>query len=178
MTCSGNCCLMVAWLLFDSVMMWLHIFCTLVYIMEQAWASPTLTGCLVLGAMVYHTCVNFGLQGSGTKFICTYPHRVARDDNGCHLQTFKFFLRSTSKNHYMEWNDSSSPTLPTIKDTRCEIWNTSNYHICTVYTLKLQDTLQGGQLNLSNRVRVALARRHSRPWVSCLSKDTLQRGWL
>ena len=74
------------------------------------------------------------------------------------------------------------PCLPSMIATRCEIGNASNYYSCMIYTLKLQDTLQGGQLNLSNRVQVALARRHSRPWVSYLNKDTtpkgLQRGWL
>ena len=55
-------------------------------------SEPHIDGLFGSGGMVYHMYVSFDFQGSGTKFICTCPHRVAqdvvRDENGCHLQMF------------------------------------------------------------------------------------------
>ncbi len=40
---------------------------------------------------------------------------------------FEFSLRSVPIEHYIERNESSSPTLPIVIDIRCEIGKTSDY---------------------------------------------------
>ena len=53
-------------------------------------------------------------------------------------EPFEFSLWSTSSEHYMERNESSSPTLPIVFDIRCEIGKTSDYCSCPVYSLQCQ----------------------------------------
>ena len=100
-------------------------------------------------------------------------------------ESFKFSQRSASNDHYIAWNASSSPTLPTINDICCEIGNMSDYYSCTVYALQFQDTHQRGWLKHGNMVQIALACRHSRQRVSCIhgarvaaKHCVIRRPWL
>ena len=65
-------------------------------------------------------------------------------------ERFEFSQGSASTDHYIVLNDSSSPTLPTINDIRCEIRNTSDYYSCTIYALQFQDMHQRGWLKHGN----------------------------
>ena len=63
---------MVAWLLFDSVMMWLHLFCTLVF--GTSLCKPHIDG--LLGAGCY-----------GISYVCQFWPSEFRDQIYLHLST-------------------------------------------------------------------------------------------
>ena len=108
--------------------------------------------------------VNFGLYQIYLH-LSHHTHRVAGAKMAAAHERFKFSLWSTSNDHYIKRNDSSSPILPTINDIHCEIGNTRDNYSCTVYALQFQNTLQRGWLKHSNRVQIALACRYR---VSCI----------
>ena len=57
---------------------------------------------------------------------------------------FEFSLRSTSNEHYIEQNESSTLTLPTINDIRMlQIRNTSDYYGCTVVCSSFRTQIKG-----------------------------------
>ena len=67
--------------------------------------------------------------------------RLGSDENGCRssAKVTNFPCRALNSNdHAIERNKSSSPTLPTINDIRCEIGKTSDYCSCTVHVLRLR----------------------------------------
>ena len=53
-------------------------------------------------------------------------------------EPFEFSLRSASSEHYIERNESSSPTLHIVIDICCKIGKTSDYCSCPVYSLQCQ----------------------------------------
>ena len=62
---------------------------------------------------------------SQAKFICTRPHHmhhVLGAKIAATHKRFAFSQWSASNDHYITWNNSSSPTLPTVNDIRCTIW--------------------------------------------------------
>ena len=87
---------------------------------------------MVLGAMVYRAVrwyVNFGLWGAGDHIYCHLFTSCAPCDwgnNVCCSWTFWISQGSTSNDHYIAQNDSSSPTLPTNSDILCKIGNASD----------------------------------------------------
>ena len=131
-------------------------------------------GCYGVSCVLWY--VNFGLRGAGGHIylhLSTSHALCAREEMAATHERFEFSQQSTSNDHYIARNDSSSPTLPTINDIRCEIGNTSNYYSCTVYALQFQDTHQRGWLKHGNMVQIAFLCRHR---VSRLGRDRLQRG--
>ena len=87
--------------------------------------------------------------------------------NGTAHERFTFSLWSASNDHYMERTYSSSTTLPTVNDISCKIAKMNDHYSCTVYALLFQDTLQRGWLKHSNRVKIALACRHTVMYPLC-----------
>ena len=75
---------------------------------------------------------------------CPDQNYMARAKYGwCRSRTFQISLQSTSNDHYIEWHESSSPTLPTINDIGCEIGNLSNYYSCTVMRCSFRTHFKG-----------------------------------
>ena len=131
------------------------------------------------------------------NFCCVHPLQFGT--NGMHIVTllvwlgakmaatrkqFEFSLRSASNEHYIEQNESSTPTLPTINDICCK----SGIQVTTMVVL-LCAAVSGhkskGWLKNSNRVQIALECRHSGHRVSCIhgARETTRhcvhsRPWL
>ena len=73
-------------------------------------------------------------------------------------EPFEFFLRSASSEHYIELNESSSPTLPIVIDVRCEIGKTSDYTVVARIIRGSVRQVSKEGLKHSNRAQIALAR--------------------
>ncbi len=72
-------------------------------------------------------------------------------------EPFEFSLRSASIEHYIERNESSSPTFPIVIDMRCEIGETSDYCSSRFIRCSVRQVSKEG-LKYSNRAQIALAR--------------------
>ena len=71
---------------------------------------------------------------------------------------FKFSLWSACSEHYMERNESSSPTLRIVIDIRCEIGKISDYYgiVARFIRCSVRQVSKEG-LRHSNRAQIALA---------------------
>ena len=81
------------------------------------------------------------------RYVCMYPY--VQPSNICCLPAMvlkwlqlasrsDFPHQSASSEHYIEWNESSSPTLPIVIDIHSKIKKTSDYCSCPVYSLQCQ----------------------------------------
>ena len=84
------------------------------------------------------------------------------------MNMLNFSLRSTSNDHYIEWNNSSSPTSPTINDILCKIKNLSSYYCCTICAAVSGHTAKGLAEAQQWGAYIAFASRHSGHRVACI----------
>ena len=89
--------------------------------------------------------------------LCTLLHTWTvwlREKMAAVRKRLKFSLQSTSND--IEWNESSSPTLPTFNDIRCEIGNTSDYYSCTVMRCSFRTHFKGAGWSTAIKCKLLL----------------------